>query len=200
MKTKIFLFASAFLGVFITSCSDDDDSTAVSQEEVITTMTITLTDGDGGEVSLKVLDEDGDDGPSDPVPTVSGSLKASTTYTGSIELLNETENPAEDVTEEIKEEAAEHQFFYITDDLGITTAYTDQECTYNETIDCADNVESNPVGLTFTLTTTEMTGDAMITFTLRHKPNKGADGVSEGDITNAGGDTDIDYEFTVSVE
>jgi len=36
--------------------------------------------------------------------------------------------------------------------------------------------------------------------TLRHQPDKGAIGVSDGDITNAGGETDIEVLFDVIIE
>ena len=38
------------------------------------------------------------------------------------------------------------------------------------------------------------------TITLRHEPAKTATGVSGGDITNAGGETDIEVVFDVTVE
>ena len=36
--------------------------------------------------------------------------------------------------------------------------------------------------------------------TLRHEPAKDASGVAAGDITNAGGETDIEVTFDVTVE
>ena len=53
--------------------------------------------------------------------------------------------------------------------------------------------------MAFTLTT----GDAAsgnITIILRHEPVKDAEGVSDGDITNAGGETDISVTFPVVVQ
>ena len=35
---------------------------------------------------------------------------------------------------------------------------------------------------------------------LRHEPDKSAAGVSSGDITNAGGETDIEVSFNVIIE
>ncbi|HBK71516.1 MAG TPA: type 1 periplasmic binding fold superfamily protein, partial [Flavobacteriaceae bacterium] len=35
---------------------------------------------------------------------------------------------------------------------------------------------------------------------LRHEPNKSASGVSDGDITNAGGETDIEVIFNITVQ
>ncbi len=58
----------------------------------------------------------------------------------------------------------------------------------------------NPVGLTFNLTTGDATTGS-VTIILRHEPMKDASGVSDGDITNAGGETDISVTITnVSVQ
>ena len=198
MNLRKFLTMCSVATLLLTSCSDDDDSPApVSDEEVITTMVVTLTDGTD-TVTLRFFDVDGADGPTEPT-SQGGTLKASTTYTGSVSILNETEDPAENVNEEIEEEADEHQFFFLTDDLGITTAYSDNESDYE---DANGNpfTSTNPVGITFTLTTTATTGDGNLRVVLRHEPTKDAAGVSDGDITNAGGEPDVDWTFDISVE
>ena len=176
--------------ITITACSSDDDTTPVviNEEEVITTLTATLTPSGGGtEITLQTRDLDGD-GPDAPVITVSGNLAANTTYTGTIELLNETESPAESINEEILIEDDEHQFFYQATNSVATFTYSD-----------ADG-DGNPLGLEFTLTTSATAGTGDITITLRHEPNKSAAGVSDGDITNADGETDIQAIFTVTVQ
>ena len=178
------LFTFIFLTLVI-SCSDDDDSpTPINEEEVITTVNIELTPNGGGTVvTLQRIDTDGDDGPNPPETTVSGALIANTVYNGTIELLNETETPPENITLEVEEEAEEHQFFYTVDSgLNITTAY--------------NNFDSNqdPLGTQFILTA----GDAssgVLTFTLRHEPTKPNTGLSD-----AGGETDIEAPFDVTIE
>ncbi len=194
-------FSAIFFGgaLLLTSCSDDDDNPdPASEEEVITTMTVILTDGTD-PVTLNFLDIDGENGPAAPVSNVEGVLKASTTYTGSIVLLNATENPAEVVNEEIEGEADEHQFFYLPEGLGITTAYSDVESDYVD-VNGDPFTSTNPVGITFTLTTTDATGEGKLRVVLRHELNKEAAGVSDGDITNAGGSPDIDWTFDISVQ
>ncbi|WP_347926019.1 type 1 periplasmic binding fold superfamily protein [Pontimicrobium sp. SW4] len=182
-KISIVLLAT----IIFTACSDDDNPTPVNEEEVITTLTATLTPVAGGDViTLQTRDLDGD-GPNAPVVTVSGNLAANTTYNGSLELLNETENPAESINEEIEEEDDEHQFFYQATNSIATFTYSDTDG------------DGNPIGLEFQLvTSTAATGN--ITITLRHEPNKEAAGVSDGDITNAGGETDIQAVFPVTVQ
>lgn len=169
--------------IFSTSCSNDD--APVNEEEVITTVTTTLVGG-GQTITLTSRDLDGD-GPNAPVVTVSGNLVAGTTYTGSTTFLNELESPAEDITVEVEEEGADHQVFYqLPSSIG-TVTYTDTDA------------NGRPIGLNFTLVAGTSGSTGTLTVTLRHLPNKTASGVSGGDITNAGGNTDAAVNFSVAV-
>ena len=184
MKTMKFLSTTIFATALIFSCSSDDDSTPepVLEEEVITTMTITLEADGQADVILQTQDLDGD-GPDLPVVTVSGDLSENTMYSGSIVLLNETEDPAENITEEIEEEALEHQFFYtIGNGLNAETDYND-----------ADS-DGNPIGLDFVLSTNSVSSGS-ITFTLRHEPTKPNMGIED-----AGGETDIEATFDIAIQ
>jgi len=184
MKTIKTLSLAVVAALSFASCSDDDDSPElVNEEEVITTMTVTLTPTDGSEtITLQSRDLDGD-GSDAPVITVTGNLVAGTTYNGAIVLLNETESPAEDITEEVEEESDEHQFFYtISSGLDVTTEYGNNDS------------DGNPLGTEFILTAGAASAGT-ITFTLRHEPIKPNDG-----IESAGGETDILVSFDVSVE
>lgn len=180
---KFFKYALLASTLIFASCSDDDDNTPdpVNEEEVITTLTVTLDSG-SDTVVMQYQDLDGD-GPDAATVTVSGSLTANTVYDGSIVLLNETESPAENVTEEIEEEDDEHQFFYtVGTGLDVTTAYEDMD------------ENGNPVGLSFTLTT-GAGSSGTLTFTLRHEPMKPNTGLDD-----AGGSTDIEKSFDLVVQ
>jgi len=186
---KDLLFALLFIiGVLISSCSDDVEPVLVNEEEVITTITITLAaQGGGTQVTLQSRDLDGD-GPNAPVVTVSGPLSSGQTYDGSIELLNETQSPAEDITEEVEQEEDEHQFFFlIGGSLDLDTDYADQDG------------DGNPVGLSFTATA-GVASSGTLTVVLRHEPDKDGTGVSDGDITNAGGETDVSQDFSLEIQ
>ena len=185
---KLSYLLVALLGVsmlFLTSCEKDPDP--VNEEEVITTLTMTWTpDGGGTPIVFQFRDVDGEGG-MDPVLTTA-PLAANTTYNVSLELLNETEDPAEDITEEVEEEGAEHQFFFaVTQGINLTFSYLDTD------------TNGAPIGLETQMNTGDASTGAL-QVTLRHEPDKGAAGVAQGDITNAGGETDIQVEFDLVIQ
>ena len=190
-QTKSLILLSIFISLIsMISCSDDlvvpDDPVIENEEEVITTLTYTLTPSEGGSaVVLTYQDLDGD-GANEPTIT-NGMLSNSTVYTGALTLLNETKSPAESITEEIEEEDDEHQFFFSSTITDLQVAYADTDG------------DGKPVGLATTLTTSAA-GSGTLTITLRHEPEKSAANVASGDITSAGGETDISVTFTLTIE
>jgi len=174
MKAALALLS---LGLITISCDNDDDNpVAVNEEEVITTMNITLTAA-GNTVTLSSRDLDGD-GPNVPEISVSGNLMANQVYAGTIVLLNETESPTEDKTLEIAEEDEEHQFFFNVSGALTGFDYDDEDG------------NGNPVGLSFILNT-GAAGNGTLQVTLRHEPKKPNDGT----LADAGGETDIAQSF-----
>ncbi|MEZ7968031.1 MAG: type 1 periplasmic binding fold superfamily protein [Flavobacteriales bacterium] len=190
-KINLLLALGVFSMLFITSCEKDepDDPIIPNEQEVITTLNYTLTPESGTPIILSFRDLDGDGG-NEPIIS-DGTLASGMSYIGSMELLNELEDPAEDITLEVAEEELEHQFFYET---SFPTELSDVNIAYNDL-----DEEGNPIGLSTVLTTGEM-GSGTITVTLRHEPNKDAAGVSSGDIANAGGETDIEVTFNVEIQ
>ncbi|WP_333780806.1 type 1 periplasmic binding fold superfamily protein [Tenacibaculum pacificus] len=153
-------------------------------------MKVVLTDSNKNTITLESKDIDGD-GPNKPVIT-GGTLKANTTYSGVITLLNETETPADNITLEVAEEADEHQFFYsataISNDFSGDFTYAGD-----------NDSNGNPVGIKFTVKTGG-TGEGSYVITLIHEPSKSVDGVKEGKIKNAGGSTDFEATFPIVIE
>ena len=180
MKTSAFY---ALLTLAMLGCSDDDTTPEIiNEDELITTVILTLTPDSGDQVVLTTIDLDGD-GPDEPVTTVVGNFAENTQYQGAVRFLNETETPAEEITEEVLEEADEHQVFYTTTDgLNIETQYEDEDS------------QGNPLGLQITLTT-GAASQGSLTVTLRHEPVKPNDG-----LDSAGGETDITTSFDVTIE
>lgn len=187
LTNNIFQVLLATLLVFsLSNCGDDEPVVPPNEEELITTVNLTFTPSTGSAVPMKFYDSDGEGGPANPVIT-GGSLKSNTEYSVSLELLNESETPSEDVTKEIEEEDEDHQFFFQTSAaLNLTHSYDDQDG------------NGNPVGLKNKITT-GASSSGTLTLTLRHEADKSASGVAAGDITNAGGETDIEVTFDVTI-
>ena len=185
---KNLLFRSAFLAALaaapvFSSCSDDNETPTPDEEnEQITTLRYELTPTTGGAtLTAQYRDVDGDGG---AAPVITGlTLAPNTTYTGKLVLLDETKNPAEDISAEVKEEADEHLFLFETTGTNVTITRTDKD---------KNNLE---VGLDTRLQTgaanaTGTTGNLKIT--LRHQP-----GTKNGTATP--GDTDVEVSFPTAV-
>jgi hypothetical protein len=194
-KSRQFKFYALALFATLTfsSCNNDDDTPAppVNEEELITTVTAIYTPvGGGTAITLLYKDLDGD-GASVPVITVSSAFATNTTYNGTVTFKNEAANPAEDITPEIVKEGVDHQLFY--QKTGTLNAFS-----YG-TLSSNFDINGKPIGLQSVFTTTNAaSGDLKIT--LRHEPKKSAANVSAGDITNAGGATDVEVTFAIKVK
>ena len=183
LSMKKFLILLMTIGL-ITSCSDDDNPDPVNEEEVITTLRLTLSPtGNGTDVVFLSRDADGD-GPNAPEISVTGVIVESTEYSGTIEFLNELESPAEDITEEVEEEADEHQVFYsFNGNAGSTITYNDTDG------------DGNPLGVMTTFNSGVASTANSLTIVLKHEPTKPNDGTAN----DAGGETDVEATFTYNV-
>ena len=190
MRTKFFLFFA--FALTLVSCKKDDEPGDVNEEELITTLSyILVADTTGGkpehEAAFVFRDLDGD-GATAPI-IISDTLLKNRKYIGALVLLNESVSPAENITTEIFEEKENHQFFYQKTGINASFSYFPLEVDAN----------GKPVGIT-TDVNTNGASTGSLTITLRHEPNKSAANVSEGDIVNAGGATDIEVTFPVVIE
>lgn len=189
MKNLVYL-AAILVSIFtFTSCSKDDapkEKPPVNEEEVITTVN-TVLKSETQTITMTFKDLDGD-GPNEPVISVSDKLKAGTTYTGTVEFLNELTNPVGDITEEVLEEGVDHQLFFQVPTVLGTFSYNDADA------------NGKPIGLKFTFIAANTKSTGSLTVTLRHEANKTAEGVASGNITNAGGDTDVEVSYPIVIE
>jgi len=175
----------------VLSACNNDDPEPENEEELITTVRLTFTPATGGGAPVIATweDLDGDGGIAPQVSNI--TLARNTTYNLTLELLDNSRTPAANITQEIREEDEEHQFFFRTTGLtGMNIAYNDRD---------GDN---RPIGLTNTVTVPNAAATGTLTVILRHDLNKAASGVANGDITNAGGDTDVETTppFQVTVQ
>jgi hypothetical protein len=177
----IIIFALVF-----SSCKPEEP-VIPNEEELITTLTYTLTPLNGGTPTVfSFTDPDGDGG-NPPIFSIQ-PLEANTTYTGQIQLESQSGGISTDITPEIKAEAVDHQFFFVpSQGLGLSVAYADAD------------TNQHPIGLATTLTTGSA-GQGTLKVILRHEPGKNAPGVADGDIDLAGGETDIEVSFEVTIQ
>ena len=178
-QVKYLLFAMIVVGSTVFQACNNDDPEPENEEELITTVTVTLVpEGGGSNVVLRFSDPDGDGG--DPPVITGGTLSVSERYEGSIELLNESVTPAEDITEEIEEEADEHIFCYTpSNGLPLSINRTDSDGTFEI------GLETEWIPAT--------SGEGTVRVVLKHQP-----GVKDGGCDN--GDTDIEIDFPITIE
>lgn len=191
MKFNVSLFSLSMIAACVfslaTSCSDDP--TPGNEEELITFVKLKFTKAGSEPLEFTWSDPDGEIGSGEPV-VEDVSLLADTEYDLSVSIGDESSGTLVDITADISEEATDHQFFFQPDsDLEdvIDFSYGDED----------DN--GYPVGLGNNANTSDA-GSGKLKVILRHKPKKNAAGVADGDITHAGGDTDIEIEFNVAIE
>jgi hypothetical protein len=186
MKYALMLLIAASA---ITGCKKDDDEETtpppVQENEVLTTLRVTFDDqGPGSDKVWEYRDVDGDGG--NPAVITADTLLANANYTGTLLLLNESVSPVDTSINEVIDEATIHQFFYQVFGANITFHYADMDS------------NGKPIGIQTTVNTgTASSGTTKVT--LIHECVKTAPGVSDGDITNAGGSTDIEVTFPAVV-
>ena len=166
------------------SCNKDEQNVApVDDNEAITTATLQLTNkANGADVITATIDNLNSQA---NFSKATLTLKANTTYSGVIMLLDKTKTPILDATIEIKEKANEHLFVYTpSSGLNLTVTLTDK--------DTNPAPGPYPIGLT-TDVKTGAAGTGNLNVVLRHQPN-----VKNG--TSSPGSSDLDTTFPVVIQ
>ena len=198
-------FYIPLLILFILGCGDVEDNHDHDHEnEVITTVVLSFIDSDGGDAqTFAWADPENDGSPVvDNIALVDGS-----SYSVSVAFLNELEEPAEDLTEEIADESDEHQIFFTGTAVQGPATGTNTEAvvehSYND-----DDSGGLPIGLE-NLFATLGTGSGELVLTLRHLPDENgaavktaglAEDVSAGGFESIGGDNDAQITFNLEVQ
>jgi hypothetical protein len=190
---KVSLYLLAVLAFGFASCESEDPEKE-NDGEVITDVTLKFQELNasnapvGAVLSFKASDPQGIE--VGKTPTIQPvSLTKGKKYLMTIEVTNEIEK--EDITKEILEEAAEHQFFFlgpVFDSNIFTIQYAD-----------AGGIA---LGLRNNVTVSSSTGtnNSTMRVVLRHDLNKSFAGASNPNFANfaqAGGETDLDITFPV---
>ncbi len=194
---KLYLIALALVPFAFSSCTSEDP-VPENDGELITDVTLTFQEIDasgnalGAPFDFKASDSEGIEiGSAPEVETV--MLTKGKRYEMSIDVYNSV--AGEDITEEIRAEGDEHQFYF----LG--SAFTSSPFLSYEYND--DGAEL--IGLKGIVTVQQSTGvnTANIQLLLRHALDKnypGAENPNFQDYAKAGGETDLDITFPVVVE
>lgn len=184
MKVFIAIMSIAVIG--LTACKKDkkkevDNPPPVNEEELITTFQIAFTDANGVQPNVTATFRDLD-GPGGNAPVTFDTIRlhSATTYNAQITLLNESVTPAENISDEVLEEAVDHLFcFGPGAGLNLTIVRTDSDGTHE-------------IGLQSQwITGAVSTGETLIR--LKHQP-----GVKDG--TCDPGDTDIELNFRTEIQ
>lgn len=169
-----------------TSC-EKEEVAEPNDEEIITTMKLTFVPIGGGATLTYKFDDP--DGPGGTAPTKDDIILApSKSYRVTVQLLNKTASPVEDITTEVQEEADAHRFYY------------EPNASSKITVSALDNDGNGvPLGIKSTWTTgTVATGEIKVT--LRHYPGT-PPGKAAGDPVNSSNSgTDIDVEFDTKIQ
>ena len=180
MKRHLLTITTLFcLIIFSAGCDSDEPSVGPGEMELITRVALILT---GAEENVIAVANDADgDGIDITVDTL--RLMAGASYTGIITFEDGVNN--ENITEEVEEEADEHQVFYeLKDDLGtkITIVATDQDG------------NGLPIGLQFAIQVTARTAsEGTLNVVLSHYDDTPKDGVTKSD------ESDVDIDFPVKI-
>jgi len=216
-KSLSMMIAGGALVIF--SCNKDEQVVAPTiANEALTTVQLQLTNTADASDKPTAQWEQLLDNNSNPLPVdvsqANLTLKANATYTAKIVLLDKTQSPVFVVSDEIKERANYHLFFFqplpTSQPLVIPNGYPDdQNDLYPEPIPTPIPA-GNAVSLTITLTDHDTNpqqypvglesnfvsgaaGTGWLRIVMRHQPN-----VKNG--TYAPGSTDLDVGFTVTIQ
>lgn len=179
------LFLLLFAVTFTACDSTEPEDEGAGEEELITRVVLTLTDG-GNTITATANDPDGD---GVGIQTETLTLTSGTTYSGTIDLFNDTaDEPDEmDIGAEVDEERDEHQFFF---------TYTGTQGGNRVTINVTDQ-DSNglPVGLAFQVAVSGGGAAAgNLNVVLSHYDDQPKDGTTRSD------ETDVDVTFPVVIQ
>ncbi len=190
---KVSLYLLALLAFGFASCESEDPEKE-NEGELITDVTLKFQELNGsnalvGDVlSFKASDPQGIEvGKTPNVQSI--SLTKGKKYQMTIEVTNSIEG--EDITQEILEEAEEHQFFF----LGQVFDSSFFSIQYADAGGIALGVKTN-----VTVSASTGTNNSSMRVVLRHDLDKNFPGASNPNFANfvqAGGETDLDITFPV---
>jgi hypothetical protein len=188
MKKQLMKIALGILvfSTVISSCKKEDP-VEPNDEEVITTMILTFAPVGGGTTLTYQFDDP--DGAGGAAPTQNEIVLApSKTYNVTVQLLNKTKTPPEDITTEVAAEADAHRFYY------------EPTAGSNILVTGLDNDGNGvPLGITSTWASGTVT-TGKIKVTLRHYPGTPPGKAIADPVNSSKSTTDIEVEFNTKIQ
>ena len=197
-------FAIALLlPVALTGCPDiENPDENINEGEVITTVELTFTPAAGAALVFTHADPE-----NDGAPVINPIVLPVGAYTLGVRFLNELEDPAEDITEEVNEENDQHQVLVYGS--GVESEATGDNAAALATVSYDDeDANGLPVGLAHTVDATTA-GTAELQLMLRHLPPENdtvakvasiAADFASGGSAAIGGEVDVDVTFPLTVQ
>ncbi len=184
MKKKLIeISVPLFLALGFYSCKEEPpkpNNPPSNETELITTVILELTDSSTQQVkTFKFRDIDGEGG-NNPSVFDTIKLEPNKIYFTNIMLLDESKNPADTISNDVKEEKNDHLFVFNSSSSQIQVTVTDKD----------DN--NLPVGLKSKWKTFGQSNN-IISVALKHQP-----GIKTGDANL--GETDIDINFPLIIK
>ena len=193
--------------LFFAACSDvekHDHDHHDHEHEVMTTLILTFTSQADDSVSEFSWADPENDGS----PVIDDILlQDAEDYDLTLTILNELEDPAEDVTPEIADEADEHQVFFTGTAVQGPAVSDNTDAVIEQSYGDQDD-DGLPLGLLNSITTLGV-GSGKLTVTLRHMPPENdnpvkeeglAEEVAANGFDSIGGANDISVTFNLDVE
>jgi hypothetical protein len=187
MKFKNQFFASlvviSTLLISFSSCKSDDpkpDDEPNNESELITTFKIELKDSLTNNIQTFYFKDLDGEGGNPPTQLDTIRLRTEAVYLCSVFMLDESKNPVEDITEEIKEEADEHLMVYKVTGANLSIQITDKDS------------KNLPLGL-LTNWKSGSASNGQLMISLKHQP-----GIKDGSADK--GETDVEINFPVIVK
>jgi len=182
----------------LAGCSKDEEPMEMEneEEEVISQVTLTFTPDNGEDAVTAIwLDADGEGSGAPTIEEI--DLEEGVTYDLTMTLTNTLGTTDEDITAEIREEGAEHQFFFsFTDGMFSDPTGNGNVDNRSDPLNYNDqDANGLPIGLTTTWTAgehTETPGEFNIV--LKHQPD-----LKTASSSATTGGTDVDITFPIEI-
>jgi hypothetical protein len=171
--------------LLLNGCKKATDPQPADENELITTVTLRFTEqGTSSTQAFTFQDKDGDGGAA-PTKFDSVTLTANRSYSLTVEVLDESKTPVQNITDEIREQKDEHLFVFTANAATLLTY------TYGDL-----DSRNFPIGLTGSVRTGG-SGTGQLKVRLRHQPPINGVAVKNGTASPGSDDVNLDFALTV---